>query len=114
MTVTPVRTLSPSTRVWVPTSTPGTSVMALRGPGVPRYFSPTERARGLPVGVARCGSCSAGVVVMGVRVTGWVLAACGWRAWLVLLGPCLLAGRTVVLLRCRGDRVRHMAAEPVC
>src|ERR1700728_2836241 len=72
MAVTPVRTLSPWMRVWQPTSTPGTSVMALCGPGVPRYFRPTARARGLPVGVARCGSRS---VVTRTRVTGRVPAA---------------------------------------
>jgi hypothetical protein len=31
-------------------------VIAFHGPGVPRKVRPSERARGLPVGVARWGS----------------------------------------------------------
>src|SRR5579871_6420146 len=53
--VTPVRTgptpifrgPSPEIRVVWPTSTPFTSVMALRGPGVPSKGTPKSRARGL-------------------------------------------------------------------
>src|SRR5215475_1008369 len=54
--VTPVRTLSPAMSVAYPTSTPGTSVIAFAGPGRPANDSPSARARGLPDGVARCGS----------------------------------------------------------
>jgi hypothetical protein len=54
-TVTPVRTgplpgtraPSPEINVVCPTSTPATSVIALRGPGVPSNGMPTSRARGL-------------------------------------------------------------------
>jgi hypothetical protein len=56
MAVTPVRTSSPSISVVYPTSTPATSVIAFHGPGVPSNGMPYARARGLPDGVARCGS----------------------------------------------------------
>src|ERR1700676_1463321 len=57
MAVTPVRTgpspttsfPSPSTKVVCPTSTPRTSVMALRSLGVPSKGTPRSRARGTPV-----------------------------------------------------------------
>jgi hypothetical protein len=45
--VTPVRTPAPSIRVTWPTSTPGTSVIAFRGPGAPKSNGmPRSRARG--------------------------------------------------------------------
>src|SRR5262249_4540100 len=55
MPVTPVRTESPSIRVVQPTSIPGTSVIAFQRPGIPPNGMPSERARGLPAGVAACG-----------------------------------------------------------
>src|SRR5215472_17912212 len=39
-----------------PTSMPGTSVIAFAGPGRPGNDTLSARARGLPDGVARCGS----------------------------------------------------------
>src|SRR4029077_8793091 len=45
--------------------------MALCGPGTPRNVRPTARARGLPDGVARCGS---------LAVLTWVSVTCGARA----------------------------------
>ena len=59
--VTPVRTGPSPTRsgpwprmmVWWPTSTPGTSVIALPGPGVPSKGTPRSRARGAPASWAR-------------------------------------------------------------
>jgi hypothetical protein len=54
--VTPVRTDWPSISVAYPTSTPGTSVIAFHRPGRPPNGIPMERARGLPAGVAACGS----------------------------------------------------------
>jgi len=60
--VTPVRTLSPSERVTWPTSTPGTSVIALLAPGSygPK-LRPRSRARGreLAEGALVCGVVSA-------------------------------------------------------
>src|SRR5437879_6106377 len=53
--VTPVLTSSPSISVAYPTSTPGTSVMALLAPAVPAKGIPRARARGFPVGVSRIG-----------------------------------------------------------
>ena len=55
-------------------------MIAFHGPAVPRKVRPSERARGLPVGVARCGS-----VLMGVRVRGHLADRRGgglaaWRA----------------------------------
>src|SRR3984957_13358942 len=47
--------------------------MALWVPGVPRYFRPTARARGLPVGVAWCGSRSAPAWPCGWACGSWVL-----------------------------------------
>src|ERR1700728_1840035 len=53
--------------------------MALWSPGVPPYVRPAARARGLPVGVARCGCFSlllaggcawVSSVLTGIRVTG--------------------------------------------
>src|SRR5579863_1230548 len=56
---------------------PGTSVMALCGPGTPRNVRPTARARGLPDGVARCGSLG---LLTWVSVTrGGAAAASGGR-----------------------------------
>ena len=45
--VTPVRTAGPEINVRCPTSRPGTSVIALSGPGVPSTGTPNWRARGL-------------------------------------------------------------------
>jgi hypothetical protein len=56
--VTPVRTDVPRISVAVPTSTPGTSVIAFHGPGVPPNGIPSDLARGLPDGVAACGPVS--------------------------------------------------------
>src|ERR1700761_6226718 len=104
MAVTPVLTLSPSIRVWQPTSTPGTSVIALCLPGVPWYFRPTARARGLPVGVVRCGAYLLLAVLTGISVT--------LRQGFGLPSVCLRSAGAGV--NPRRDRVRHMGAEPVC
>src|SRR5215472_17677091 len=65
MAVTPVLTgpfpttslPSPTIRVLKPTSTPGTSVMALTGPGAPSNGTPRSRARGSP-GWTEVGVCA--------------------------------------------------------
>src|SRR5579863_2525173 len=52
MAVTPVRMVLPASsaiRVEYPTRTPGTSVMAFQGPGVPGIGSPSSRARFLAI-----------------------------------------------------------------
>jgi hypothetical protein len=46
MAVTPVRIEPPWIRVWYPTWTPGTSVMAFQRPGRPSNGMPRSRARG--------------------------------------------------------------------
>jgi hypothetical protein len=61
MTVTPVRTLSPSISVVMPTSTPGTSVIAFTGPGVPRSGMPKLPARGCCDGVCVSGAVDFGI-----------------------------------------------------
>jgi hypothetical protein len=48
MAVTPVRTDGPSINVVTPTSTPSTSVIALRGPGCPGRTMPSPRVLGRP------------------------------------------------------------------
>src|SRR5438552_8587589 len=73
--VTPVRMRSPSTRVTWPTSTPGTSVIASKRPGVPNSNGmPRSRARGEAL------SCAAAVAAPRARELA------RWRAHIVT-GP---------------------------